>query len=138
MFRRAITVTGGINISRQIRGPALKEDVLLTVCPEGIVISPCGVDGKAEEGNAYQAKSYFNQYNRLYIPKNLTEAAHIGRIVKVTYRPDGTLLLSPDQGDCCMLCGSVEDLHQIGKDQLVCRTCIEKIYKSSGGDSNEE
>lgn len=134
MFRRAITVTGGINISRQIRGPALKRDVLLKVCPEGIIVSPwCPQDDIEAEGDTYMVKSSFNQYNRLYIPHNLCEAAHIGRFVQVTYRPDGTLLLTPDQGDFCMMCGSEKDLQKIGRDQLLCYSCIEKLYQSKEG-----
>lgn len=125
LIRRTITGIGAVNISRSIRGPALENEVLLTATPEGVSITPYS-EAKLRQGGQYAVKASFNQYNRIRIPQSMLDAANLGRNIIVEPNIDGTLLLTPDKGEVCMLCGSLENLHKLGRDKMICQQCIDK------------
>lgn len=130
MIRRTISKAYQINLSKQIRGELLKnEDVLLTVCPEGIIVSPLAE--KKTDVNQYSVKAKFNRFGRLYIPYHILQAAKIERNVTVEFRGDGSLLLSPE-GCFCVICGSDKNLRKIGRDQMICEGCLKKAAKEEG------
>ena len=125
LIRRTITEIGAVNISRSIRGPALENEVLLTATPEGVSITPFSEEGLSL-GGRYAVKACFDQYNRIRIPQNILDASNLERNVIVEPSTDGTLLLAPDKGDCCILCGGRENLRILGRDKMICQQCLEK------------
>lgn len=137
LIRRTITGIGAVNISRSIRGPALENEVLLTATPEGVSITPFSEEGLSL-GGRYAVKACFDQYNRIRIPQNILDASNLERNVIVEPSTDGTLLLAPDKGDCCILCGGRENLRRLSYDKLVCASCINKISDPETGGAGDE
>ncbi len=128
LIRRTITEIGAVNISRSIRGPALENEVLLTATPEGVSITPFSEEGLSL-GGRYAVKACFDQYNRIRIPQNILDASNLERNVIVEPSTDGTLLLAPDKGDCCILCGGQKNLRTLGHNKMICEACITKVNK---------
>ena len=124
MISRKVTRAGLINISRQLRGEALKGDVAIVAPPTGgLTILPYQAAKKMAKGDYY--RGHFDQYNRLLIPERIRALAKIEGSVEVAIQEDGSLHLQPIS-DKCMVCGGVTELHKVSNQGFLCAACIKR------------